>query len=131
LLAELDGDSVRSTDLKTLLIGRLGPQYRPDRIGHGIKAWGDAELISRLRDENIPLEISVTSNWLTRSVSSVQAHPLPRLYASGVPVSINSDDPHLFDIDLVHEYVLCQEAFGFGEQEFSRINRLAAECSFL
>jgi adenosine deaminase len=48
-----------------------------------------------------------------------------------VPVCINSDDPNLFGIDLVHEYELCAREFGFREEEFSAMNRAAARHSFL
>ncbi len=104
--------------------------YNPDRIGHGIRAWGDDDLVHRLADNEILLEISPTSNWITRSVASLEEHPLPHLYRAGVPVSINSDDPHLFDIDLVDEYQICQRLYGFGIGDFLQTNRAAARASF-
>jgi adenosine deaminase len=105
--------------------------YRPDRIGHGIRAWGDYDLVRELADNEVMLEISPTSNWITGSVPSLEEHPLPQLAQAGVPVSINSDDPHLFDIDLVNEYELCRRLYGFGVEDFLRINRDAARASFL
>jgi adenosine deaminase len=105
--------------------------YRPDRIGHGIRAWEDPDLVRRLRDEGVLLEVCPTSNWITASVPSLREHPLPLLYRGGVPVSINSDDPHLFGIDLVHEYRLCRDLYGFSPEDFTRINRTALEHSFL
>ena len=77
------------------------------------------------------LEVCPTSNWLTSSVDSLEDHPLQHLYRSGVAVSINSDDPNLFGIDLVHEYDLCARLYGFTEKDFMRINRQTAEHSFL
>ncbi len=105
--------------------------FRPDRIGHGIRAWGDQDLVRRLRDEDVPLEVCPTSNWLTRSVTSLESHPLPLLYRAGVGVSINSDDPHLFGIDLVNEYEACRRLYGFGDSDFNAINRGALAHSFL
>jgi len=105
--------------------------YDPDRIGHGIRAWGDDDLVRQLADQEILLEISPTSNWITQAVPSLEEHPLPMLYRAGVPVSINSDDPHLFDIDLVHEYELCQRLYGFDASDFLATNRAAARASFL
>jgi len=58
-------------------------------------------------------------------------HPLPGLYAAGVPVCLNSDDPNLFGIDLVNEYSICQRHFGFGEKEFNAMNLAALRHSFL
>jgi adenosine deaminase len=105
--------------------------FEPARIGHGIKSWGDEKLLQRIRDQGVMLEVCPTSNWLTSSVSSLEDHPLPHLYRSGVPVSINSDDPNLFGIDLVHEYQLCTRLYGFTEEDFMRINRQTVEHSFL
>jgi len=105
--------------------------FAPGRIGHGIKSWGDEQLVQRLRDQKVMLEVCPTSNWLTSSVSSLEDHPLPHLYRSGIPVSINSDDPNLFGIDLVHEYEVCTGLYGFTEQDFMHINTQTVEHSFL
>ena len=105
--------------------------FEPARIGHGIKSWGDEPLLEHIRERKLMLEVCPTSNWLTSSVASLAAHPLPQLYRSGVPVSINSDDPNLFGIDLVHEYELCAGLYGFTEEEFMHINRQTVEQSFL
>jgi len=105
--------------------------FRPDRIGHGIRAWGDAEVMARLRAEDVLLEVCPTSNWLTRAVPSLEEHPLPRLRAAGVPVCINSDDPRLMAIDLVHEYEVCRRLYGFTGSDFLALNRGALAHSFL
>jgi adenosine deaminase len=105
--------------------------FRPARIGHGIRAWGDDELLERLREEDVLLEVCPTSNWLTSSVPDLRAHPLPLLRRAGVPVSINSDDPNLFGIDLVNEYRVCAELYGFGAEDFREMNTKALAHSFL
>jgi adenosine deaminase len=105
--------------------------FRPQRIGHGIRAWGDPGLVAMLGERDVLLEVCPTSNWLTRSVPSLEEHPLPFLLRAGVPVSLNSDDPHLMAIDLVHEYALCARLFGFGLEEFAAMNRAALAHSFL
>jgi adenosine deaminase len=105
--------------------------FHPDRIGHGIRIWEEPQTVERVRQLGVHLEICPTSNWLTRSVPSRKAHPLPGLYRAGVSVSVNSDDPQLMDIDLVHEYELCTRFYGFGPSDFQAINRAAARASFL
>jgi len=105
--------------------------YQPDRIGHGIKAWEDPKLVDQLVEKGIHLELCPTSNYITRSVKTLEEHPLPGFHAKGMPLSINADDPHLFDIDLVHEYEICARVFGLGEKEFLDINREALPYSFL
>lgn len=104
---------------------------QPKRLGHGIQSWGDPLLVSHLLEHDIHLEVCPTSNYLTRAVSSLAEHPIRKLYDAGVSISINTDDAHLMGIDLVHEYELLQNLFGFSEADFKRINRRALEHSFL
>jgi adenosine deaminase len=118
-------------DTSAAAVRRTLDLFEPARIGHGIKSWGDGSLLQRLREQEVMLEVCPTSNWLTSSVATLEDHPLPHLYRSGVPVSINSDDPNLFGIDLVHEYELCARLYGFREQDFMSINRRTVQHSFL
>ncbi len=76
------------------------------RIGHGIQAIHRPDIMALLRERNIPLEISITSNWIVGAVPAVEDHPVCRLQAAGVPITINSDDPALFGIDLTGELEL-------------------------
>ena len=105
--------------------------YAPDRIGHGIKIAGNHEIMEVVKEKNIHLEICPTSNWLTRSVNAKENHPLPELYREGISLSINSDDPHLMDIDLVTEYELAQTYFDFTLDDFYEMNKRAITHSFL
>ena len=112
-------------------VARTLAVYRPTRIGHGIRCWGDPGVVRRLIDQDVLLEMSPTSNWITNAVSSLAAHPLPDLYRAGVPVCLNSDDPNIFGIDLVNEYRVCEREYGFGKREFTAMNRAALRHSFL
>jgi adenosine deaminase len=105
--------------------------FGPRRIGHGIQAWGDPEALRLLKESAVTLEVCPTSNWLTRSVPSLEAHPLPRLRKAGVQVTLNSDDPQLMGIDLVHEYRLAARLYGFGPEDFLECTRAAVQASFL
>ena len=102
-----------------------------ERIGHGIHIIHDPEVMDFVKKENVLLELCPTSNWLTKSVPAVSRHPIRKLMEAGVLVSINSDDPHLFDIDLCHEYDILHKELGFTGEAFNRINDNAAACSFL
>ena len=90
-----------------------------DRIGHGIRAAEDPELMRRLRDDNIPLEVCITSNVMTAAVESLQAHPVRKLYDAGVPITINTDDPALFRTSLDREYAIARDVFGLDEIELA------------
>ena len=85
----------------------------PDRIDHGIAAIGDAALVERLVELQVPLAMCPTSNLTLGVVDSLAAHPIAVLRAAGVAVTVNTDDPLLFGTDLVNEYLLVAEAFGW------------------
>ena len=102
-----------------------------ERIGHGIYIYRDPGVMDVVKRNHVMLELCPTSNLLTNSVPSIGAHPLRRLMEAGVMVSVNSDDPHLFGIDLCHEYDVVHEELGLTPEDFDRINDDAAACSFL
>jgi aminodeoxyfutalosine deaminase len=92
-----------------------------ERIGHGIAAARDPELLRHLRDHDIPLEICITSNLVTGVVKRLEEHPVRALYDAGVPIVLNSDDPAMFGSTLTDEYSLAARAFGFTETELRGI----------
>jgi adenosine deaminase/aminodeoxyfutalosine deaminase len=117
---ETDGpDSVRSA----LDIGA-------ERIGHGIRAVEDADLLRRLREERIPLEVCITSNVRTGAVASLEAHPVRRLVDAGVIVTLNTDDPGIFGSDLATEFRIAEETFGLSRTQLAEIRQNAMDYRF-
>ncbi len=100
------------------------------RIGHGISAARDPELLDYLATHGIGLEVCPTSNVCTRSVASLAEHPLPALVAAGVPVTINSDDPPMFSTTLNHEYAVAAELLGLDARGVADLARAAVRASF-
>ncbi|HEV2447866.1 MAG TPA: adenosine deaminase, partial [Candidatus Sulfopaludibacter sp.] len=96
---------------------RLGAE----RIGHGIAAARDPDLLRHLRERDIPLEVCITSNLVTGVVKRLEDHPIRRIYDAGVPIVLNTDDPAMFRCTLEGEYRLAAEAFGFSEAELRGI----------
>ena len=101
-----------------------------ERIGHGVQIAESPSVLEFVRAQGVPLELCPTSNWLTNAVPSLQAHPFRKLMHAGVKVSINSDDPGVFGIDLTNEYSVLA-ANGLTLQDFERCNDMAAACSFI
>jgi aminodeoxyfutalosine deaminase len=90
-----------------------------ERIGHGIAAVKDPILMARLRQDNIPLEVCISSNLCTGAVESLEAHPVGELYRAGVPITIHTDDPAFFHTTLEREYELAENMFGLPAEEMA------------
>jgi adenosine deaminase/aminodeoxyfutalosine deaminase len=88
-----------------------------ERIGHGISSAQDPVLLRHLRDQDIPLEICISSNVATGAVSSLATHPIRKIYDAGVPIVLNSDDPAMFGTTLTREYELARDKLGFSDLE--------------
>lgn len=82
------------------------------RVGHGVRSMEDPRLVEHLVDNQVPLEVSVTSNVLLGVFPSIESHPLPAMLDVGLNVSINTDDPAYFSTTLVDELVLVHESLG-------------------
>jgi adenosine deaminase/aminodeoxyfutalosine deaminase len=102
-----------------------------ERIGHALAAQHDAELLEVLARKQIPLEINVTSNIKTGCCKHFDEHPVKEYFDSGLMVTLNSDDPPMFGSDLLGEYVLAQERYGFTLEQMRELAANAVEASFL
>jgi adenosine deaminase/aminodeoxyfutalosine deaminase len=102
-----------------------------ERIGHGLTARQDPDLIQELAERQIPVEICVTSNLKTGVCSSITEHPVRAYFDQGVMITLNSDDPAMFATSLAREYQLVQEQFGFTEEHLRELARNSFEAAFL
>jgi aminodeoxyfutalosine deaminase len=75
-----------------------------DRVRHGIRAVEDPALLRELAEREIVLDVTPLSNVRTGVVKSLEEHPLPQLVAAGIPCTVSTDDPEMFDTDLTREY---------------------------
>ena len=102
-----------------------------DRIGHGVRVLEDPEVTMLARERETPFEVCVTSNYQSGVVSSLVVHPLPRMLALGLNVTINTDDPSVSQITLGNEYQLINEDLGMSLNELRGKVIAAAKASFL
>ncbi len=108
-------------------VRRLGAR----RIGHGVRCLEDPVLVDELRARQIPLEVCPTSNVCLGVAPSLEAHPLPKLIDAGLYVTLNSDDPPLFNTTLNDEYVTCAGVFGFDAAAMEHLSLNALRASLL
>ena len=101
-----------------------------ERIDHGVRAIEDASLVAALAERAIPLGICPTSNLSLGVYPSLDAHPVERLRAAGVRVSINTDDPALLGASLIGEYLQCRRAFAWSDEITRAVARTSIESSF-
>jgi adenosine deaminase len=104
---------------------------RPSRLGHGLSVAWDAQVTELVIERGVTLEMCPTSNWLTHGVGAVNEHPIRRLLHEGVKVTLNTDDPGLMGIDLVHEWEVARDELGFTQADFAKVTRNALAASFL
>lgn len=102
-----------------------------ERIGHGVRAIEDPELVARLADEGIVLEVCPGSNVALGVYPDFAGHPLRRLHEAGVKVTLNSDDPPFFWTDIGLEYERAGAEMGFSAGELHGFTRTAIEAGFL
>jgi len=104
---------------------------RSVRIGHGVRCLEDANLVQYLRDRQIPLEVCPASNVCLRVVKDLASHPLPRLLAENLYVTINSDDPPMFNTTLTGEFIRVAQQFEFTREDLQRLALNALRASLL
>ena len=101
------------------------------RIGHGVRASEDPELVRELADRGTVLEVCPTSNVALGLYPSYEEHPLPALRAAGVPVTLGSDDPPYWDASIGGEYAVAAERMGFDDDALREVTRTALSAAFV
>ena len=104
---------------------------KAERIGHGLTAGQDPELVEELSRRQVPIEVCLTSNLRTGCCSKINDHPVRRYFDHGLMVTLNTDDPAMFRTSLSREYALAQEEFGFTDEHLRELARNSFEASFL
>lgn len=102
-----------------------------ERIGHGLSIAQDPELVEVLAHKQVPVEICVSSNLRTGVCVDFGEHPLKKFFDEGLMVTLNTDDPAMFQTSLCKEYELAVEEFGFSQDQLREMARNSFEASFL
>jgi adenosine deaminase len=101
-----------------------------ERIGHGTRAHEDPSLVEYLAENQIPLEMCPLSNVRTGVVSRLSAHPIRRYFEQGIVVTVNTDDPRMFNTSLAEEYQSLVRECSFSRREVCLLVLAAIESSW-
>ena len=102
-----------------------------ERIGHGVSAIKDPQLMEYLAEKRIGVESNLTSNLQTRVVDAYINHPLRTFLDHGILATINTDDPGISDIDLHYEYEFAAPEAGLSASQIQQAQKNALQVAFL
>jgi adenosine deaminase len=138
-----EGVYKKASDLGLHLVAHAGEAAGPEsvwgaiktlgveRIGHGVTAAADPALLKEIKNRGIAIETCPISNLRTGAIKSVKDHPIRSFIKQGISVSVNSDDPPMFNTDINNEYLQLHRELGFTVDELMRISLDSIETSFL
>ncbi|HZI58837.1 MAG TPA: adenosine deaminase [Verrucomicrobiae bacterium] len=102
-----------------------------ERIGHGLTAARDPELLEVMAQKQVPVEICITSNLRTGACTELQEHPVRKFFDNGLMITLNTDDPAMFQTSLNKEYEIARQEFEFSDEQLRELARNSIEASFL
>ncbi|HVS07420.1 MAG TPA: adenosine deaminase [Candidatus Dormibacteraeota bacterium] len=100
------------------------------RLGHGVRAQEDAEVIAMIKENGVQLDMAPTSNAQTKAVQRLEDHPLRRFYEQGIKVTISTDSRTVSNVTLTQEYQTVSHALGCSPEEISAMNLQALDGGF-
>ena len=100
------------------------------RLGHGVRAQEDPEVIAMIKENGVQLDMAPTSNAQTKAVRRLEGHPLRRFYEQGIKVTISTDSRTVSDVTLTQEYQTVARVLGCSREEISAMNLQALDGGF-
>jgi adenosine deaminase len=104
---------------------------RPSRIGHGVRAIENPDLVKRIADEGVVLEVCPVSNIELKVFAGYDSHPFPALRTAGCKVTLSSDDPPYFWTSLKREYDVAAAHFDMDDKALTAVTRIAIEAAYV
>ncbi|RCV49118.1 adenosine deaminase [Marinitenerispora sediminis] len=133
----------RARDLGLRAVAHAGEEGPPEyvhealdvlgvqRIDHGVRALEGPALVARLRTERIPLTVCPLSNVRLAVVPDIAAHPLPRMLAEGLVVTVNSDDPAYFGGYIAENFAAVRDGLGLSTDDLRLLAANSFEAAFI
>jgi adenosine deaminase len=125
LLLVPHGGELRGPDHVRQCLDRLGAH----RLGHGVRSAEDPELLDRLVQDGVALEVCPVSNVSLGVYSDLTSVPLPQLLSAGATVALGADDPLLFGSRLAEQYAAMRTAHGLGDDTLAELARMSLRAS--
>src|ERR1700674_109720 len=100
------------------------------RLGHGVRAQEDAEVIAMIKENGVQLDMAPTSNAHTKAVRRLEEHPLRRFYEQGIKVTISTDSRTVSNVTLTQEYQTVSRVLGCSPEQISAMNLQALDGGF-
>jgi aminodeoxyfutalosine deaminase len=97
-------------------------ELRARRVQHGVRAVEDPSVLALLAERDVCCDVALTSNVCLTKYQDLTRHPLPRMLAAGVPVTLSTDDPPFFGTDLSREYARAHEELGLTLEQLWELN---------
>ena len=119
LMAVPHGGELRGTDQVALVLDAL----QPTRLGHGVRSAESADVLARVVDAGIALEVCPTSNVALGVYGSLESVPLPTLIAAGARIALGADDPVLFGARLNDQYEVMRDAHHLSDAALADLAR--------
>ena len=111
--------------------GALALPVPMTRLGHGVRAIEDPELVRELVERATVLEVCPTSNVVLGAYPDYAAHPFPALREAGVRVTLGSDDPPYWEATVGGEYAVARREWGLDDAALAEVTRTAIEAAFV
>ncbi len=106
-------------------------EVNTDRIGHGILSINYDDIVEKIIDKNITLEVCVTSNLQTKVIDSIKDHPIRKLYDRGVKIAVSSDNMTVSNTNINKEFEILKNELNFNETELNNIRENTINASFI
>ena len=110
-------------------VRRCVDSLHADRLGHGVRSVEDPDLLARLVDAEIALEICPVSNVALGVYSDLTSVPLPALLEAGATVALGADDPLLFGSRLAGQYATMRAAHDLGDETLAELAAMSVRAS--
>ena len=104
---------------------------KANRIGHGTHLFQDLDLLEFIRDEQIPLEVCLSSNMQTKAVASFSSHPIQDYFKQYIIITLNTDNYLISGTTLTKEYELAVQHYQFGKKEIEQLTLNSFQSIFL